>query len=431
MLIDFTVENFRSFADAQTLSLIASTDSSSGSNVVDGGDFRLLKACAIYGANASGKSNLIKSLRFMKWLVVHSATKLNLGDPIKDVQPFRLDRQWRAKPSELEIRLLLHGTEYRYGFSVTSERVHSEWLERKRPGGRFTQELLREYDPDSGKTQWNLRGALKTQAKAAVAATRDNGLFLSRAAQMNVKLVEELYLWFRNGFLEADLSDWFEMSPHETAERISEDEGFRLRVERLIRDADIGIAQLATKEEPTIDLDTLPGDVREELSRLKVKLVTYKLRVFHRDRNSGEPIEFSLEKDESQGTQQFLAAIGPTLTALDTGSLLVVDEFDCSMHPLLTWKLVELFQSKEANSKGAQLVFATHDTNLMDPSLLRRDQIWLTERNAAGATQLFSLFDFRDQRSPRKDEAFEKNYLAGRYGGVPNFGPALEDHAIQ
>ena len=148
-------------------------------------------------------------------------------------------------------------------------------------------------------------------------------------------------------------------------------------------------------------------------------------------RSTDFPIPRKLLSSRSKKTNRtarsgFSGLLGPILDALDRGDLLVVDELDCSMHPHLTYKLVEMFQSAEANPKGAQLVFATHDTNLMTPALFRRDEIWLTEKAADGGTELFSLADIKSE-TPRKDDAFEKHYLAGRYGGVPSFGPALED----
>jgi AAA15 family ATPase/GTPase len=131
--------------------------------------------------------------------------------------------------------------------------------------------------------------------------------------------------------------------------------------------------------------------------------------------------------DESNGTQRFFALAGPFLDALAKGTVVVVDELECSMHPLLTRKLIELFQSPEANKSGAQLIFATHDSTLMDPELFRRDQIWLVEKNRRGASELFSLYDFDTKDRPRNTEVFQRNYLAGRYGGVPKFGPTFED----
>jgi hypothetical protein len=286
---------------------------------------------------------------------------------------------------------------------------------------------VREYDADAGKTQWHLRGELKEQAQTAVKATRDNGLFLSQAAQMNVEFVKELFLWFRRRFWYFDLSVPPTGLVQQTAERVSKEQSFRARIERLVHSADFGIGALAAKEE-AISLDNAPKEVRELLSTLP-KMNHYVVRTLHDLQGSEEPVEFSLEQDESLGTQRFFGIVGRMLKAFDDGDVLVVDELDCSMHSNLTQKLVELFQSNEANPKGAQLIFATHDSTLMDPSLLRRDQIWFSEKNDKAATQLFALCDI--ERTPRKREAFERNYLAGRYGAVPSFGPALEDYEVR
>ena len=198
------------------------------------------------------------------------------------------------------------------------------------------------------------------------------------------------------------------------------------RAERLIRDADLGISELKAMEEPVSFDEAAPKEIREWLLTL---LNAYEVRTLHRLHDSEERVEFSLEQNESLGTQRFFALVGPVLDALDRGNVLVVDELDCSMHPLLTRKLVELFQSQEANPHGAQLVFATHDSSLMSPSLLRRDQVWFSGKNGKAATELFALCDI--EPAPRKHEAFEKNYLAGRYGAVPSFGPVLEDYEVR
>jgi AAA15 family ATPase/GTPase len=192
-------------------------------------------------------------------------------------------------------------------------------------------------------------------------------------------------------------------------------------MERLIRDADLGISHLAGRREPT-SFKNAPGEMRELFEQ-------YTVRTTHTVHDSAEAIEFSLEEDESLGTQRFFGIVGRILKAFDDGDVLAVDELDCSMHPLLTQKLIELFQSDEANPNGAQLLFTTHDSSLMNPSLLRRDQIWFSQKNSEAATDLFSLCDI--ERRPRKQEAFERNYLAGRYGAVPSFGPALEDYEIR
>lgn len=453
MLISLTVENYRSFAEAQTLSLVAGRDSTHKETLVDCGNFSLLRAAAVFGANASGKSNLVKAVQFMQLFVRLSATELTLGDPISDAEPFRLDASWRNKPCSFEIRVLLNGTEYQYGFSATKQRVCDEWLFVRRPGSKAANPLLRRLDPETGRTDWKLRGQL-ARARDVADKTRDNGLFLSRAAEMNVEFVKELFLWFRNRLWCFDLAEPRLMSKDYTAKLVAENQAIRRRVEKLVHDADLGIDRIAAEKRPVELPENAPEAARPIVSTLK-QLVTaietlepqiqalepgfsvndflltrYNVRTFHTVAASDRPVEFSLT-EESYGTQRFFALLGPVLSALDQGSLVVVDELDCSMHPLLTRKIIELFQSPESNPKGAQLVFATHDTTLMDKTLLRRDQIWLTEKTSKGATQLFSLADLQRGRKPRKEEALEKNYLAGRYGGIPMFGPAIEDLEVQ
>jgi hypothetical protein len=277
---------------------------------------------------------------------------------------------------------------------------------------------MRHYDPATGNTEWQLRGELKG-AKDLVDKTRANGLFLSRAAEMNLDSVAELYLWFRDRFSFLGLAALPRALMQQTACHAAGDSSFRGRVERLIRDADFAIHGLVLG-------DQLEFDFFDEGLRRETKAVVA-VGTLHGIPDSEETVRFRLEADESNGTQRFFALVGPVLEALDEGRLLVVDELDCSMHPQLTYKLVEMFHSPEANPKGAQLVFATHDTSLMTPALFRRDQIWLTEKTRKGAAVLFSLCEIQPEKRPRKDEPFEKHYLAGRYGGVPNFGPALED----
>ena len=443
MLISFTVENYRSFADEQTLSLEAAKDDTHPDHVVNRGKFSLLKSIAIYGSNASGKSNLLKAFDFMADFVKNSATEMNLGDPIRGANHFRLDKARAGMPCSFDIRVLLNETEYQYGFSASEERVHDEWLYVTRKGTKSTNPLSRHFDPSTEKTDWKLRGELKG-SHDLIKKTRDNGLFLSRAAEMNVEFVKELFFWFNQSVRYLNLAQSPVRLVRQTARRIEKDDTFRARVEKLVHDADFGIDGLSIEPEPLaraiesrfsgISLDE---DMRSRVERLCTRLEALGAKrclvaqTLHRVPGSQDSVVFSLEGDESSGTQRFFGIVGPILRALDRGDLLIVDELDCSMHPQLTRKLVEMFHSEEANPKGAQLIFATHDTNLMTPSLFRRDQIWLTEKTQNGNTELFSLTDIESERRPRKEDPFEKNYLAGRYGGIPTFGPALEDFGVQ
>ena len=435
MLIQFSVQNYRSFREEQTLSLVAGKDATHPDSLINCEEkFRLSKVASIYGANASGKSNLVKAMSAMERFVLVSATRMSLGDSIEFVSPFRLDTSTVQEPSRFEITLLIEGHIFVYGFSATKERVHDEWLFVQLQGRRESKWLERARDKDSGATSWAFRGPLKKDEGLLKEKTRDNGLVLSRAAELNIEAVKPLYFWFRKTFWVLDLSYPPMHFGQFTAERISDDKEFQNRATRFIREADFGINSLSVREEevrPSIP-DDAPREFREFFVALQKladseKATRFSITTEHSLNDGEAQIPFSLEEDESNGTQRFFALAEPILSALSDGKLLVIDELDCSMHPLLTRKVIEFFQSPEENTNGAQLIFATHDSSVMDPTLLRRDQIWLTEKRANGATELFSLYDFGAGSRPRKDTAFEKNYLAGRYGAIPNFGPFFED----
>ncbi len=429
MLVEFQVENYRSFASIQKFSMVASIDETHGGALVVQEQFRLLRAAAVYGANASGKSNLLEALGAARHFVLHSATGMNLGDPIPDMIPFRLDPRRREEPCRFDVTVMVEGTRHDYGFAATSERVHSEYLFVRRAGGRTVKRFSRDLDRRTGKTKWTFRGLPAKDAKLLREKTRENGLLLSRAADLNIRAFRDLYLWFRQRLRCFDLSDPPTVLMTRTALRAQKEPEFRDRVLRMLRDADLGIGDFSVQDEPLGAPRPFPEKPRAATTdRLRARLGSRRIAIqtTHLD-SADEPVTFSLERDESNGTQRFFSVAGPILEALDSGATVVVDELECSMHPLLTRKLVELFCSPEANGRGAQLVFSTHDSSLMDPSLFRRDQLWLAEKRNSGATELFSLHDFDGGDKPRKGEPFQKQYLTGRYGGVPKFGPVFED----
>jgi hypothetical protein len=442
MLIEFRVSNFRSFNEEQVFSLVASNDPKHPDNLIPCDTFSLLRGAAIYGPNASGKSNLIKAIGLVGAFIRHSATRMNQGDKISWIVPFRLSAKSQRQPSSFEATVLVDGTRFEYGFTATPERIHEEWLAICPPNGRRQRLMERKFNLDRNQTTWIFRGARKAEERILRERTRDNGLALSRAAELNIRPMSDLFLWFRENLRILDLSDRPVALLDKTAERIKGNSLLLKRVTQLIRHADLGVDSIAVAEVPIL-LKDLPEELRSMFSArieraasgnkriLKDGLVGLSVRVFHCLGTSGNRVGFDLQADESNGTQRFFALAGPFLEALDTGAVVVVDELDCSMHPLLTRKLIELFQSPKANKKGAQLIFATHDSTLMDPELFRRDQIWLVEKNSRGASELFSLYDFETKDRPRNTEAFERNYLAGRYGGVPKFGPIFENLEIK
>jgi predicted ATPase len=465
MLIEFRVGNFRSFDEPQTFSFVASSDARHPDNCISFGNLRLLKSAVVYGANASGKSNLIKALERMWGFVQFSATKMNVGDLVP-VDPFQLNPVSHDKASFFEVAFVVGEVRYQYGFTATRKRVQDEWLI-VYPKGRPRHLLERRFDLETGQTTWAFRGDLEKEGSLLRERTRDNGLVLSRGAELNITPLTTVYLWFRQQISVFDLSGPPTSLITHTAMRLKDDRAFRERVVRMIRDAGVGISDLEVSEEqPRVffsepmsmpisgvnytvsveNLSTLPemsggaivGSTSVPLASGTVSLPvrnvsTYfppvlTIRSIHRSRG-GDPVRFDFLAAESNGTQRFFALAGLWLDALDHGGLLVIDELDCSMHPTLTRKLVELFQARDVNRKGAQLVFSTHDSTLMDPELFRRDQVWIVEKDSGGASRLSSLYDFEER--PRNNEALERRYLAGRFGGVPVFGPTFEDLKLE
>lgn len=425
MLLEFRVKNYRSFADEQTLSLVASNDDShEDKNIHHVLDYRTLKSTAVYGANASGKSNLIYAINAVRYFVSLSATNMTIGDEI-GVESFLLDREYMDQPSEFHFSLLLDGKRFDYGFSATSERVVGEWIFTY-PRKKAKPWLERYYNEETNEYEWKFGGPLEKEKKGLIARTRDNGLALSRGVERNIKALEPLFMWFRNNLRVLDLSKSPETGMPRSLTLFKEDESFRSFMGSFIKNADMGISKITAVEDPEPEYNItqdIPEQLKKEIqSRLKKSsLMTWILT--HKNQETDFSVDMLLDR-ESAGTQRLLALGGPLWDTLSHGYTLFVDELDCSLHPHLVRKLIELFQSSTHNKSGAQLIFVTHDSTLMDLTLFRRDQICIIEKQSSGASQMYSLWDF--DTKPRKSEAIQRGYLSGRYGGIPNFGPELE-----
>lgn len=412
MLVEFRVENFRSLRKEQVLSLVASRDRAlADTHVVPTGLKavpNLLRSAAVYGANASGKSNLIKALQYMRGVVAESATAIQPGQTFA-VQPFRLDAQSANEPTSFEVTILLEGIRYQYGFSITSQRITSEHLlvyKAFKPQRWFE----RRFDAQIGKDVYEFGPGLKGKKNTWEGATRPNSLFLSMAVQLNSEDLRPVFDWFVNRLV--IFNEQSQLSPQMTIQRLRHSEG-RKQICDFLAAADISIAdiEVVTRKVPgqSVHFDLLAGktEVRAE------EVEEYQLRFSHVT-EQGKAI-FDL-MDESNGTRNLLFLSGPVLDILEKGLVLVIDELDTSLHTLLVRELVWLFHRPEVNIGSAQLIFTTHDTSLLDAQdLFRRDQIWFVEKDQYQASALVSLSDF----SPRKSEALERGYLMGRYGGIP------------
>lgn len=418
MLIEFSVGNYRSFKEQVTFSMVAANlvaedKKLDKNNVFEiDNDLKLLKSAAIYGANASGKSNLATALGFMRWFMINSSKETQSTEKI-DVERFKLSTETEAQPSFFEIVFLMNDKRYRYGFETTRDKVVSEWL--------F-------YVPKSKETKLFERKLGKISVSKTYKAdgiqqkTRHNALFLSVSAQFNVQIAEKILDWLTNKVaLISTLNDrgyrGYTVSCLMNNENKDE-------ILQLLKKLDLGFSDLKV-EESEITADSLPKELPDELKNLILKNGERKLssvqtmhQKFDGKGNLVSTEVFDLDEQESEGTKKVFSLAGPLVDTLKNGNILIIDEFDARIHPLISRAIVELFNSNETNPNNAQLIFMTHDTNLLNNKLFRRDQIWFTEKNRHGATDLYSLAEYNIPN----DAPFESDYIQGRYGAIPYIG---------
>lgn len=428
MLIEFKVANFRSIREEQTFSLVASnTDKELPSCVIERNlpglaGVRFLKGAAIYGANASGKSNVLEAIHFVAEFVKNSATELKPGEPT-GAQPFKLDRESVSKPSEFEITFVADETRFVFGLAVTPVRVVEEYLVAY-PKGAPQRWYHRTYNPERKTYEWAKSSTSLKRAASLQERTRENALFLSVGPQFNHPQLMVAFHWFQENLRFIRLTG-MDLYPDFTAELIAESK-YHDRIINLLRGADFGIAGANILEEE-MDMEEIKRRVSPVVFEVITEeaggepITTTKINLAHQS-GENETVPLDFKDEESAGTRQYFALIGPWLDTLDHGYTVFIDEIETSLHPLLVKELLKLLLSDTHNPKGAQVVFTTHNPVLLDKTLLRRDQIWFTEKTPAGSTRLYPLTDYQ----PRKDEAYAKGYLAGRYGGIPYIPEGLK-----
>lgn len=422
MLLAFRAENARSFLEPFSFSLEATRLSDEEvPRAIRWRDndrtLSVLPAAGIFGANASGKSNLLKAMHDMRGLVLSSFRAGRPGGGIK-VRNFLLGADGKAWPTSYEIDLVLDEVRHEYGFRINSERVLEEWAYHY-PRGRSTM-LFHRRDNDV-----RLGSSGKTKGRATIDILRPNALFLSAAAAADHPTLSPLYEWFRRNLLSADV-DSRAIRQGFTAE-LMEYDPFKDQILGLLREADLGIIG-AVREEVDPDVRHRmehersaqeEGDDSTDSASSSMRFEDFEVRLKHQASDGDVDLPAS---DESLGTLIWFGMAGPVVDALSGGTVLLADELDASLHPTLVDLLVRLFQSKESNPRGAQLIFNSHDVTLMgtgDHHALGRDQIWFTEKDNDGGTRLYPLTDL----APRKGEAVGRRYLAGRYGATPIVSP--------
>ena len=419
MLAEFCVKNFRSFKEEQVLSLVAGCEESKGKNSVQIGKYHILKTAAIYGANASGKSNFIRALACMEE-IIRNSTRYKPEQRLP-VAPFLFDDRMQVTPSGFETTFFIDGIRYQYGFTATEEKIHDEYLYAW-PHGRRQIWFERWIDEKTCEKQKKFGSGLKGQNEATWLKVRDNSLVLSVAAQWNHEQLSMVYNWFNKQFRE--LPD-YGIARQITASILYDDKTNRNKhviydaVVNALKKADLGIAGLDIKKASMEQLklpENLPKEVKEQIREDFKTNPPYDIMAYHQFYESEEMYALYFE-EESEGTKKFFSYLGPLLESVAYGYTLFKDELESSLHPLLTRELINSIRRGEGGHQPAQLLFTTHDTTLLDPELFGRDQVWFTEKDKSGATQLYSLADYKDK--PRKGEAMQKRYLAGRYGAIP------------
>ncbi len=420
MLVEFSVTNFKSIKDRQTLSLVASKgEEKADTQILDvplsegGSGMRLLPSVAIYGANAAGKSNFLEALRTIIIIVLESAQQQRRGS-FFPVMPFKLDSTTRNAPTEVEVIFIAEGVRYQYGFSATRERIVEEWLFAY-PKNRPQHWLSRKWDKSKKKHKWSLGSSLTGEKNLWQKSTRDNSLFLSTAVQLNSQQLQPVFDWFEKTKYMVGASAW---DPGFSALLLGE-ENKKEEILAYLQAADLDIDNVKVKvEKERFDPKILPEDVPKSMRQAIVKEMEseffYIIQTMHHDTN-GEPVVFDFN-EESDGTHKLFSLAGPWIYALTEGYTLFVDELHGCLHPKLVEYLVSLFNNKKTNPNNAQLIFTTHETSILNQKTLRRDQVWFCEKDEIQATQVYPLSEFR----PRKGrENLELMYLSGRYGALP------------
>jgi AAA15 family ATPase/GTPase len=425
MLIEFKVSNYRSIGEEQILSLIPDTKKGDLlTNTIVRGKHKALNAIAVYGANNSGKSNLLLSMSLLDKLI-HLSGRFSSTQNLP-YDPFLLRDGWDKKPTKFEITFIINEDRYKYGVEFFQNEIVSEWLSKKAIG-REVDLFLRQGDVIE------TTSALKGNSKIidlAIEATKPNALFLSTCDMFNIEEAKTIFQWFKHFNMIDGLNTEDEML---NTVNLWEDEKYKDKINQYFQRLNLGVLNIdvSFKEFESSEIpNNLNENTRTELiNQLKGKkraIVSTNHKLYNKQGiETPDTISWSLADRESEGTKKAFYLSGPILWALINGGVLIIDEIEAKLHPILTLDTINLFLNNETNPNNAQLIFATHDTNLLSYSKLRRDQIYFSEKNNWESTEIYSLSDFvyldksNKSTKERPDADKEKRYFEGRYGAIP------------
>lgn len=423
MLLQFKLTNYRSIASEQVLSLVPTTTNSEHlENIISNEKYSALNVIAIYGANSSGKSNILNAIQVLDQLVfLSSRTNSTTALPY---DPNLLIEGFDEKPTQFEITFVIEGVRYRYGVEYNLDHVLIEYLFRKKIG-REVEIFYRKGETIEVSSALNAKALL---IDAAIESTRSNSLFLSACDQFNIDEAKTIFSWFERLISVDGLNTRNEGL--NTLALLDDDKIFRPKIVRYLKNLDLGFNGIKVSKKK-LDSNDFSGIENEEIksdliTRLNGKIGT-KVETMHNKYSIegkvlDNEISWILVERESAGTLKAFQLSGPIIFALSTGGVLVVDEIEAKLHTKLTQSIISLFLDPTTNPKGAQLVFATHDTNLLDSLKLRRDQINFVSKGKLENTELYSLSDivYKDGKKERIETDKERRYLEDRYGATPN-----------
>jgi hypothetical protein len=425
MLLSFRFTNHRSFRSEQQLNLTPAYGSEQGwpSDAA-------VPVAGIFGANASGKSNALDALWFMRQLAIRSDREVEPGLGLVR-HPFRLDATTTREPSRYVVDLDIDGVRHTYGFTISDEQVVEEWL--------YYYPLKKRrnvFERDGDTFRWGEESAKRDELDRIAGITARTALFLSTTARFEQRTprgpsadpLHQVYRWFFR------VTAHFRAGPRRFAPRWPDAEEDRSVVTALLRAADVGITDVRLKNPVRDPLHPRTAEDNSEWGEQLHEVLSgdprdrNRLQFAHR----GPRGEVLLELvDESTGTRQLLDLAVDAATVLRLNGTMLVDEIDASLHPMLTAKLIGLFQSATTNPTGSQLIFTSHDAALLGTfdaeEVLHRDEIWFTEKADDGSSALYPLSDFKPRR---EGENRQRRYLNGNYGGVPELSADVFEQAL-
>ncbi|MFK5914357.1 MAG: ATP-binding protein [Woeseiaceae bacterium] len=424
MLVNFRVENFKSFKDLAEFSMEATKlKNLKDSNTFTINNISLLTSAVIYGANASGKSSVLDAIKSMKDIIKNSV------DIEKSkrytARPFLLNKETEEKETIFEIEFIIEQTIYRYGFGIEIDsKISKEWLFQKnlKPRARYTPLFERNGDKISISSNFK-------EGNKLIDKTRDNALFLTVVAQFNGEISEAIVKWMDE--LNVLSNTKSEMFQNYSFSKLDDSE-FKDKIVSLIKSADVGIFDISKSHlsfdeliKEDSNLKELPEFILEKIKEDGMSTIKTEHIQYNKDDTFYKMKTFDLSF-ESDGTQKLLALTAPILDTLESGNVLIIDELDNSLHTELVEAIIKLFNSAKTNPNNAQLIFTTHDTNLLNQKLFRRDQIWFTQKSILGQSDLYSLVEYGKGKT-RDDLVLEKNYLDGKFGATPHISSLVRE----